>query len=147
MSVKQVPKSEKSTTKKPKKKFVGLAAKAKRRKQVSESRLAQRTGISATDRKLRELLKKLTIETGKYEFPKKRPKIDWEKLFPKLKEFKLPKKVKPLEKKELERQRHREKYLKLLEGGSGGRTISVEDMKKGGKAKKMRTYSKGGKAK
>ena len=124
MSVKQVPKSEKSTTKKPRRKFVGLAAKAKRRKQVSESRLAQRTGISATDRKLRELLKKLTIETGKYEFPKKRPKIDWEKLFPKLKEFKLPKKVKPLE---------------------------VGNMKHGGKAKKKYgvvgkpTLKKGGK--
>jgi len=127
--------------KKPKKKFVGLAAKAKRRKQVSESRLAQRTGKSAMDRKLENLFKELR----KKGIPKKRPKsIDWEKLFPKLKKFEL-KKVTPLEKEELER--HRERYLKLLEGGSGGRTISVENMmKKGGKTKKMRTYKKGGKA-
>ena len=136
MSVKQVPKSEKSTTKKPKKKFVGLAAKAKRRKQVSESRLAQRTGISAKDRKLRELLKKLT---GKHEFPKKRPKIDWEKLLPKLKEFKLPKKVKPLYKKDMEK--YREKYHELLGG------MQDDKLKHGGKAKKIRTYKKGGKVK
>ena len=127
--------------KKPKKKFVGLAAKAKRRKQVSESRLAQRTGKSAMDRKLENLFKELK-QKG---IPKRRPDIDWKKLLPKfklskLKEFELKK-----QKEELER--HREKYLKLLEGGSGGRTISVEDMKKGGKAKKMRAYSKGGKAK
>ena len=68
MSVKQVPKSEKSTTKKPKKKFVGLAAKAKRRKQVSESRLAQRTGVSEKDRKrlkqLREFFKSMKGFTG-----------------------------------------------------------------------------------
>ena len=60
---------------------------------------------------------------------------------------------KPLLKENYEK--HREKYLRLLEGGSGGRTISDKDMnkelynikkKKGGKAKKMRTYKKGGKA-
>ena len=69
--------------KKPKKKFVGLAAKAKRRKQVSESRLAQRTGISARDRRIKELIKKLI---KKPEFYKKgdRPDIDWEKFIPKV---------------------------------------------------------------
>ena len=109
MTVKQVPgKGEKSTTKKPKKKFVGLAAKAKRRKQVSESRLAQRTGKSAKDRKIANLFKELKKNWKDYE-PKKRPKIDWKKLLPKISPGNL--------------------------------------LKKGGKAKKMRTYSKGGKAK
>ena len=132
MTVKQVPeKGEKKSKKKPKKKFVGLAAKAKRRKQVSESRLAQRTGKSAMDRKLENLFKEFRKKG------KERPKSpDWEKLLPKLKEFELPKKVKPLEKKELEM--HRKKYHQLLKDS--------EDMKKGGKAKKMRTYKKGGKA-
>ena len=55
--------------KKPKKKVVGLIAKAKRRKQVSESRLAQRTGVSAKDRKrlkqLREFLKGMKGTGGK----------------------------------------------------------------------------------
>ena len=99
--------------KKPKKKFVGLAAKAKRRKQVSESRLAQRTGKSAMDRKLKELIKKLRKNPEFYKkgMPKKgdRPDIDWKKLLPKISPGNL--------------------------------------LKKGGKAKKMRTYSKGGKAK
>ena len=45
--------------KKPRRKFVGLAAKAKRRKQVSESRLAQRTGISARDRELKKMFNQL----------------------------------------------------------------------------------------
>ena len=131
-------KGKRGITKKPKKKFIGLAAKAKRRKQVSESRLAQRTGISAEDRKLRELLKKLT---GKTEFPKKKPKIDWDKLLPRLKKFKLKKK--PLYKKEYGK-KYREKYHQLLE--------SVGDMKHGGKAKKKYgvvgkpTLKKGGKA-
>jgi len=60
---------------------------------------------------------------------------------------------KPLLRKDYEK--HKEKYLRLLEGGSGGRTISDKDMnkelynikKKGGKAKKIKAYSKGGKAK
>ena len=87
-------KGKKDTTKKPRKKFIGLAAKAKRRKQVSESRLAQRTGISARDRKLKELIKKLKKNPEFYKkgIPKKRPDIDWEKLIPKLKTFELPKK-------------------------------------------------------
>ena len=134
--------------KKPKKKFVGLAAKAKRRKQVSESRLAQRTGKSAMDRKLENLFKELR----KKGISKKRPDIDWKKLLPKLREFKLPK-VKPLYKKDMEK--YRDKYHQLLKDSGNKRTISVEDMnkelynikkKKGGKAKKMRTYKKGGKA-
>ena len=58
--------------KKPKKKFVGLAAKAKRRKQVSESRLAQRTGISARDRRIKELIKKL-IQKPKFYRKGERP--------------------------------------------------------------------------
>ena len=98
-------KGKKDTTKKPRKKFIGLAAKAKRRKQVSESRLAQRTGISARDRKLKELIKKLKKNPEFYKkgIPKKRPDIDWEKLIPKLKPFELPKKVKPLSKEDIEK--------------------------------------------
>ena len=105
-------KGKKDTTKKPRKKFIGLAAKAKRRKQVSESRLAQRTGISAKDRRIKELIKKLTKNPEFYKkgIPKKKPDIDWEKLIPKLKPFELLKKVKPLSKKDIE------KYL-LKKGG------------------------------
>ena len=47
-----------ATEKKPKKR-VGLAAKAKRRKQVSESRLAQRTGMSQEKRDLLKAEKEL----------------------------------------------------------------------------------------
>ena len=47
-----------ATEEKPKKR-VGLAAKAKRRKQVSESRLAQRTGMSQEKRDLLKAEKEL----------------------------------------------------------------------------------------
>ena len=89
--------------KKPKKKFVGLVAKAKRRKQVSESRLAQRTGKSALEHKFSKFLQRMkdrkysqitrtprTIETSH----KTLSDSDWKKIF-----------------------------------GSGGRTISDQDVK------------------
>ncbi len=44
---------------KPKKKVVGRIEKEKKRKQRTESRLAQRTGISARERKLDGMLKSL----------------------------------------------------------------------------------------
>ena len=45
--------------KKPKKRVVGRIEKEKKRKQRTESRLAQRTGISARERKLDGMLKSL----------------------------------------------------------------------------------------
>ena len=44
--------------------MVGLVAKAKRRKKVSESRLAQRTGKSTRDRQIESLIK--AIKEGKF---------------------------------------------------------------------------------
>ena len=108
--------------KKPKKKVVGLVAKAKRRKQVSESRLAQRTGKSTLDRQIEKLIK--AIKEGKVK-PAPMPKLEGKA--PGMKDwFK-----KHLDK--FEESKGREERLRLLA--------------KGGKAKKMRAYSKGGKAK
>ena len=110
--------------KKPKKKVVGLVAKAKRRKQVSESRLAQRTGKSTLDRQIEKLIK--AIKEGKFK-PAPMPKIDWKDKAPGMKEW-------------------FQKKLDRLEEGKG-REERLRLLAKGGKAKKMKAYSKGGKAK
>jgi hypothetical protein len=60
---------------KPKKKVVGLAEKAEKRKQRTESRLAQRTGISARDREL----KKMYNQLKKYFMPKTDKDREYEK--------------------------------------------------------------------
>jgi hypothetical protein len=114
--------------KKPKKKVVGLVAKAKRRKQVSESRLAQRTGKSTVDRQIEKIIK--AIKEGKFK-PFPMPKIDWKDKAPSMKDWSDEAFKKKLDK--FEESKGREERLRLLA--------------KGGKAKKMKAYSKGGKAK
>ena len=120
--------------KKPKKKVVGLVAKAKRRKQVSESRLAQRTGKSTLDRQIERLIK--AIKEGKVK-PAPMPKLEGK--VPGMKDwFK-----KHLDK--FEESKGREERLRLLGKASGN--AKGGKLKHGGKAKKMKAYSKGGKAK
>ena len=102
--------------------MAGRLEKEKKRKQRTESRLAQRTGKSTLDRQIERLIK--AIKEGKVK-PAPMPKLkgkapgmkDWFK--------------KHLDK--FEESKGREERLRLLA--------------KGGKAKKMRAYSKGGKAK
>ena len=106
--------------KKSKKKFVGLAAKAKRRKQVSESRLAQRTGMSEE----RRMIKKLAAWFKKH-------KDEWEPFKGREKKEKKPEK-KP-----------ERKFNWGDKKGYKYRDYLLQGNKKGGKVK---TYKKGGKA-
>mgnify|MGYP003149443575 CR=1 FL=1 len=100
--------------------MAGRLEKEKKRKQRTESRLAQRTGKSTLDRQIERLIK--AIKEGKIK-PAPMPKG----IAPGMKEW-FQKKLDRLEKSKKEDER-----LRLLA--------------KGGKAKKMRAYSKGGKAK
>ena len=121
-----------ATEKKPKKKFVGLAAKAKRRKQVSESRLAQRTGMSQEKRDLLKAEEELfkSVKVPEVMFLKRLKKI-WKKY--RANEITKAKKHQILKPNPYDLPKRGEKY--------GGK------LKHGGKAKKMKAYSKGGKAK
>ena len=102
--------------------MAGRLEKEKKRKQRTESRLAQRTGKSTLDRQIERLIK--AIKEGKVK-PAPMPKLEGKA--PGMKDwFK-----KHLDK--FEESKGREERLRLLA--------------KGGKAKKMKTYSKGGKAK
>ena len=102
--------------------MAGRLEKEKKRKQRTESRLAQRTGKSTLDRQIEKLIK--AIKEGKVK-PAPMPKLEGKA--PGMKDwFK-----KHLDK--FEESKGREERLRLLA--------------KGGKAKKMRAYSKGGKAK
>ena len=109
--------------------MAGRLEKEKKRKQRTESRLAQRTGKSTEEREFRKRLKQwldgLKKKTGVRYHQKPFIGPDWD--------------VKGLTSKEKrERKKQAEKYQANAKGGK---------LKKGGKTKKMRVYSKGGKAK
>ena len=119
--------------------MAGRLEKEKKRKQRTESRLAQRTGKSTLDRQIEKLIK--AIKEGKIK-PAPMPSYK----APDMKEW-FQKKLDRLEKSKKEDERLRllkgaiSKESKIQNKSKGGK------LKKGGKAKKMRVYSKGGKAK
>jgi hypothetical protein len=112
--------------------MAGRLEKEKKRKQRTESRLAQRTGKSTLDRQIERLIK--AIKEGKIK-PAPMPSYK----APDMKEW-FQKKLDRLEKSKKEDER-----LRLL--GKAGGNAKGGKLKHGGKAKKMKAYSKGGKAK
>ena len=109
--------------KKPKKKVVGLIAKAKRRKQVSESRLAQRTGVSA---KLRKFVKSMEGTGGK-------TLSDTDKAFNKKLALLEKQHLRELEKIHLQNKLQDERESKRIELE---KMLRAKTKKKGGKLKK-----------